>query len=49
MVKANTEDPNENDQASLDALRSLYPNGQQRLFHSDVPGHDFWIYFVPQQ
>jgi hypothetical protein len=49
MVKANTEDPTANDQASLDVLKSLYPNGQLRLFDSDVPGHDFWIFFVPNQ
>jgi hypothetical protein len=49
MVKANLEDPNGNDVETLDVLRALYPNGQQRLFDSEVPGHDFWIYFVPQQ
>ena len=49
MVKANTEDPNGNDQESLDVLKSLYPNGQLRMFDSDVPGHDFWIFFVPSQ
>ncbi|PWB71107.1 MAG: hypothetical protein C3F07_15105 [Anaerolineales bacterium] len=48
MVKANLEDPNGNDTETLDALKSLYPNGQLRLFDSDVPGHDFWIYFVPE-
>ncbi len=47
MVKANTEDPAGNDQVSLDVLKSLYPNGQLRLFDSDVSGHDFWIFFVP--
>jgi len=47
MVKANVEDPNGNDQESLDVLESLYPNGQLRLFDSDVPGHDFWIFAVP--
>jgi dolichyl-phosphate-mannose-protein mannosyltransferase len=47
MVKANLDDPSANDQASLDVLKSLYPNGQLRLFDSDVPGHDFWIFFVP--
>jgi hypothetical protein len=47
MVKANTEDPTVNDQSSLDLLQELYPNGQLRLFDSDVPGHDFWIFFVP--
>ncbi|GAB1472233.1 hypothetical protein MASR2M66_31110 [Chloroflexota bacterium] len=49
MVRANIEDPERNDQEALDVLRSLYPNGQQRLFDSDVPGHDFWIYFVPKE
>jgi hypothetical protein len=49
MVKANTEDPAGNDQVSLDVLKSLYPNGQLRLFDSDVSGHDFWIFFVPNQ
>ena len=47
MVKANAEDPSGNDQASLDVLQSLYPNGQLRMFDSAVPGHDFWIFFVP--
>jgi len=49
MLKANTDDPSANDQASLDVLKSLYPNGQLRLFKSDIPGHDFWIFFVPNQ
>jgi hypothetical protein len=48
MVKANTDDPAGNDQESLDVLKSLYPNGTLRLFDSDVPGHDFWIFTVPQ-
>ncbi|HKJ37687.1 MAG TPA: glycosyltransferase family 39 protein [Anaerolineales bacterium] len=48
MVRANIEDPAGNDVETLDVLRALYPNGQQRLFDSDVPGHDFWIYFVPE-
>ena len=48
LVRANLENPEFNDQETLDALRALYPNGQQRLFDSDVPGHDFWIYFVPE-
>jgi len=47
MVKANVEDPNANDQAALDVLQELYPNGQLHMFDSDVPGHDFWIFFVP--
>jgi hypothetical protein len=47
MLKANPADPTTNDQESLDVLQSLYPNGQLRLFESDIPGHDFWIFFVP--
>ncbi|MEP7133522.1 MAG: glycosyltransferase family 39 protein [Chloroflexota bacterium] len=47
IVKANIEDPTTNDQKSLDILRSLYPTGQLRMFDSDIPGHDFWIFFVP--
>jgi hypothetical protein len=47
MLKANAVDPGANDQDSLNILASLYPNGQLRLFKSDVPGHDFWIFFVP--
>jgi hypothetical protein len=48
MLKANVEDPSGNDQESLDILKILYPNGQLRMFDSDVPGHDFWIFFVPK-
>lgn len=48
MVRANLEAPEFNDTETLDVLRALYPNGQQRLFDSDVPGHDFWIYVVPE-
>ena len=47
LVKANVDDPTGNDTETLDVLKALYPNGQQRLFDSDVPGHDFWEYFVP--
>ena len=49
IVKADTENPDGNDQATLDVLHSLYPNGQLRMFDSDVLGHDFWIFFVPQK
>jgi hypothetical protein len=48
MVKADLERPEANDQETLDALESLYPDGQLRMFDSDVPGHDFWIYSVPE-
>ncbi|HEX6034903.1 MAG TPA: glycosyltransferase family 39 protein, partial [Anaerolineales bacterium] len=47
MVKADLEHPEANDQETLDRLESLYPNGQLRMFDSNVPGHDFWIYSVP--
>jgi hypothetical protein len=47
MVKADLERPEENDQQTLDVLKSLYPNGQLRMFDSDIPGHDFWIFTVP--
>ncbi len=48
IVKADLENPAGNDQESLDVLESLYPNGTLRLFDSDIPGHDFWIFFVPE-
>ena len=48
MVRANVEDPSGNDQETLDVLESLYPDGQLRMFDSDVPGHDFWIFTVPE-
>ena len=47
MVKANVSDPGGNDQQTLDVLQSLYPDGRLRLRESDVPGHEFWIFFVP--
>ena len=47
IAKANTEIPDLNDQRALDALRKLYPQGSLSLHRSSVPGHDFWIYFVP--
>jgi hypothetical protein len=49
LVKADLERPEGNDQESLNVLESLYPNGQLRMFDSDVPGHDFWIFTVPNQ
>jgi hypothetical protein len=48
IVKADIENPDGNDQATLDVLQSLYPNGQLRMFDSDITGHDFWIFTVPQ-
>jgi hypothetical protein len=47
MVKANVTDPSGNDQDSINILQSLYPNGELRMFDSDIDGHDFWIFFVP--
>lgn len=48
MLKADLDHPEGNDQASLNVLQELYPDGQLSMFDSDVPGHDFWIFFVPQ-
>jgi hypothetical protein len=47
IVKASLEEPHANDQSSVDLLRQLYPQGSLALHHSPVPGHDFWVYFVP--
>lgn len=47
MVKADQDNPEGNDAETLDVLESLYPEGRLRMFDSDVPGHDFWIYTVP--
>jgi hypothetical protein len=49
LVRANLEDPTGNDRETLHALRSLYPDGRQRLFDSGLPGHDFWRFFVPDR
>ena len=47
IVKADLERPDGNDQETLNVLKSLYPNGQLRMFDSEVAGHDFWIFTVP--
>ena len=47
LARANTESPDLNDQRAMDTLRELYPQGSLSLHRSPVPGHDFWIYFVP--
>ena len=49
IVKANVDDPDANDEESLDILKIMYPDGKLHLFKSDVPGHDFWIFTVPPQ
>jgi hypothetical protein len=36
-----------NDQATLDLLEQIYPNGSAGLYTSAVVNHDFWMYFVP--
>jgi hypothetical protein len=48
LVKANIEDPTANDEESLNVLKKLYPDGKLRMFNSDIPGHDFWIFTVPK-
>jgi len=35
------------DNAGLEALRQLYPDGVLQTYTSPVEGHDFLIYFVP--
>jgi hypothetical protein len=49
LVKANRELPESNDQASLDILWQLYPQGKLELYDSDVSGHDFWMFSVPAE
>ena len=49
LVKAHVDDPNGHDEETLDVLESLYPQGRLRLFDSDVPGHDFWIFTVMEE
>lgn len=49
LFRASLEDPSGNDQQSMDVLKMLYPQGQLRLFDSEVPGHDFWIFVVPSE
>jgi len=48
IVKADVENPDGNDEEALDVLKIMYPTGQLRMFDSDVPGHDFWIFVVPK-
>jgi hypothetical protein len=47
IARANLDTPALNDQAAVDALHALYPHGSLSLHRSPVPGHEFWIYFVP--
>jgi hypothetical protein len=47
IVKANLQDPSQNDQKSLDLLKQFYPQGSLSLYKSPIPNHEFWVYFVP--
>ena len=47
IVKADINNPGANDQATLDILRQLYPQGDLEIHRSSVPGHEFWVYSVP--
>lgn len=47
LVKASLDHPEANDQATLDALQRLYPQGRLELHPSRVEGHEFWLYLVP--
>ena len=38
---------NPGDNANLVRLREIFPDGQQRTFHAQTPGHDFIVFFVP--
>jgi heme/copper-type cytochrome/quinol oxidase subunit 4 len=49
LVKANLTEPAANDQETLDVLQRLYPQGTLELYQSDVVGHDFWVFFVPEK
>lgn len=46
MLKANLQDPSQNDQQSISVLQQLYPQGILRLYKSPIPNHDFWTYSV---
>ncbi len=39
---------NVNDTPDLEALNQLYPDGVLRLIPSELPGREFYIYFVPR-
>ena len=47
ILKADPLDPTQSDQASLATLEQMYPRGSVSLHRSSIPGHDFWIFFVP--
>jgi len=35
------------EQRTLDALQSLYPDGWAQLYPSRYPGKEFWVFFAP--
>ncbi len=35
------------DTETMNALRSLYPQGLWRLYPNDIPGHEFWTLTIP--
>lgn len=39
----------DDDQETLDALQTLYPNGILQLYIARVPHHDFWTFYVFDQ
>lgn len=47
IVKADVDQPEHNDQATLDTLAALYPQGTLSVYASKVDNHEFWIFFVP--
>jgi hypothetical protein len=38
---------NPGDAQNISRLEEIFPNAQQRLFHSRTPGHDFLLLYVP--
>ncbi|MBU2610808.1 MAG: hypothetical protein KJ606_07680, partial [Chloroflexi bacterium] len=47
IVKADVDQPEHNDQATLDTLAALYPQGTLSVYASKVDNHEFWVFFVP--
>ncbi len=47
IVKADVDQPEHNDQAALDTLAALYPQGKLSLYMSKMDNREFWIFFVP--
>ena len=47
IVKANVQDPTQDDRASVSELKLLYPQGTLNLHRSAIPNHDFWSFSVP--